>query len=144
MTVWLNYKNNVFLVLFDIGIGTDYIDLLFVFNNVFAKSNLDQPCWNTLWGPWVVCWLTSRTIRDINPIKNGFLENRICLFHFLGGTNHIIFQQQQKPQAWLINGLNNMFLSNKINNINNIKTITQEWIYINGLNNMFLFDNIGI
>ena len=56
----------------------------------------------------------------------------------------IIFQQQQKPQAWLINGLNNMFLSNKINNINNIKTITQEWIYINGLNNMFLFDNIGI
>lgn len=53
----------------------------------------------------------------------------VYIFHFLGGTNHIRFQQQQDSQAWFINGLNNMYLSNKINNINNIKAITQERIY---------------
>lgn len=58
------------------------------------------------------------------PSKIGFVYSI-----FFGETNDILVQQQQKPQAWLINGLNNMFLSNKINNINNIKTITQEWIY---------------
>ena len=114
--------------MFDIGrtTSTSYSCV----SNVFANSNLDQPCWNTLWGPWVVCWFTSRTIRDINPIKNDFLKNRICLFHFLVGNEwHSCPTTTKKPQAWLINGLNNMFLSSKINNISNIKAITQEWIY---------------